>query len=218
MEWSENIPVFAVIAVIAALVVTAVLLATRRMTRDVVAAVWSPDLGLPTYRAWFEVLRRELNRARRYQHPLAVVVTRLAQNGALDDVSRARAANRGPLATMRAGMLLRELLRDTDVVTYDPAEDRFVLLLTETDPGQARAAVARLDAIVHERAGATLRSGIAMFPQDGLITEDLVALASSQCARAANGAPISVLASHPAASPVAVTPGVVPGSGAIQSA
>ncbi len=200
-------PLVLLTSVIALLGSAVVIFATRRIARDLVAAFWTPDSGLPTYRKWLDVLHRELNRARRYHHPLAVVVTRLTDSGSLGDVSRERASasRRRQLATMRAGFLMRELLRDTDVVTYDPADNRFVLLLTETDPAQARAAMARLDAIVLERAGARLRSGIAMFPADGLITEDLVMLASAHCAGEKAGTPISALAKYPAAAAAIAT-------------
>lgn len=195
MEWLQRIPAGAVLVAVAAFAAIAfgIVVAVRRLARGVVAAILSPEVGVPTYRSWLEMLRRELNRARRYHHPLAVVVTRLADRGALEDVARGRASatNRGQWAVMRTGMLLRELLRDTDVVTYDPAENRFVLLLTETSPAQARAAVLRLENLLRERAGATLQSGIAMFPDEGLITEDLVTLAAGQCAARA-GAPIPI--------------------------
>lgn len=207
MNLLRDIPPVAILVSLVALFGSAlVILATRRTARDLVAALRTPDFGLPTYRKWLDVLHRELNRARRYQHPLAVVVIRLAEHGSLDDTSRERTSpsRRRQLATMRAGILMGELLRDTDVVTYDPADNRFVLLLTETDPGQARAAVARLDALVLERAGARLRAGIAMFPQDGLITEDLVMLASIQCANG-SGSPAAVRAGHAAVAPETVT-------------
>jgi hypothetical protein len=211
MDWLQRIPVVAVLAAVAvfALVVLIIAIAIRRLARSVVAAMWSPDVAVPTYRGWLEVLRRELNRARRYHHPLAVVVMQLAERGVLEENARVHSSstNRSQWAVMRAGMLLRELLRDTDVVTYDPAENRFVLLLTETTPPQARAAVLRLESLLHERAGATLQSGIAMFPDEGLITEDLVRLAAQQCA----------LAGASSSPGVVVGPAVAPATGLTQS-
>ena len=78
------------------------------------------------------------------------------------------------LLSLLAGALLRETLRESDIVAYDPAEDRFVILLAQTDGPRAEQAVTRLDRIVRRRIRVQTRAGVARFPEHGLTLDDLL--------------------------------------------
>ena len=77
------------------------------------------------------------------------------------------------------GLILEESVRDSDFVTYVPKDDRFVLLLAESDRTQALETVKRLAALLDQRLVIHLEAGVAEFPSEGLTLDELVAHASS---------------------------------------
>jgi len=96
--------------------------------------------GAANGRAFLDVARNELCRARRYGRPLTVAFTHL------DDLARAR-RRLGRVATNELlrewSRVLRELTRSCDHLAR-LREDEFSLLLPEVTPAQAREALSRL--------------------------------------------------------------------------
>ncbi len=149
--------------------------------------------GIPAFRRPDPRLAFELGRARRYQRPLAVVVLSLGDDQVQEQVGRLiRAGGNGngdaflqlitcakPLVSFLLGSILREALREGDVVSYDAVSDRYAILLTEVNNSQARQAVERLDDLLYKRTFVHFRAGIAEFPSDGLTLEDLVSHAQT---------------------------------------
>jgi hypothetical protein len=152
-------------------------------------ALFAASLDLPPLRRAMPELARELDRARRYQRPLAVVVlgldadppppTALVKkdngsngNGSVGDGHSLLQAAK--VLSLILGSLLRQVMRESDLITYSAVDDRYLILLTESKSGEAREAVRRLDGLFFQKTLAHLRAGIAEFPGDGLILEDLI--------------------------------------------
>lgn len=149
---------------------------------------------------------RELERARRYERPLTLLVLTLHylhdQEGAhgsgaqkapeseegLEQQTAVRYEEVGsvgghspdeigkrladPIALLNA-WVLSERIREIDIVTYEPIDQRFVFVLPESDRKEARGAVRRIAALMKER-GFMVRAGAAQFPDCGLTIPQLV--------------------------------------------
>jgi len=165
------------------------------------ASLVSRTAGIPPFRHSLPELARELARARRYQRPLSVLVLGLGSDQLSEHLSgllgvggdgegAARLqlmAQTTQLVSLVLGPILREVLRESDIVTYGAVEDEYVIMLAESDESQARRAVRRIDELFHKRTFAHLRAGVAEFPADGLTLQDLVASARISSRREAAG-------------------------------
>ncbi len=148
------------------------------------ATVWAEPHGgdawtAPTYRRSLQRLSMELARMRRYERSLAVVTIRLEGQTAESLAADGRRPRETHFTFWHIGTLLRELLRDCDSVTSDPAEESFVIVLPEANRAQALQAANRLRAAIAATTHERLRVGIAEFPSDGLIIEELVRAAGA---------------------------------------
>lgn len=162
-----------------------------------VITLTSQAMGIPLYACAHPQLTEELARARRYQHPLAVMVMSL--NNAPEDMPRGV----GPgtwwsssaathlqrllvyqLTLSFVGSLLREALRESDMVTYNAAHHQYVIVFPESTSEQALQAGKRLHALCYQHTRLLLHFGVAEFPADGMTLATLVS-----AAQAAKGAP-----------------------------
>jgi diguanylate cyclase (GGDEF)-like protein/PAS domain S-box-containing protein len=100
--------------------------------------------GLPNRRAWDEELRRELARAGRQGHPLAVVMLDLDRFKAFND-EHGHQAGDGVLAEL--GRAWRTTVRASDLVARYGGEE-FAALLPACPPDEAIAAIERLRAVI----------------------------------------------------------------------
>jgi hypothetical protein len=142
--------------------------------------------AIASYRRSLPQLRFALSRARRYEHSITLAVMRLGREQLLQSMKNlAGGWTNASLAShfyfTFIGALLRDNLRESDIVTYDAAADQYVILLTETPTAEARHALLRLNALIFKHTAVYLRIGIAEFPTDGLIVEDLVNGAQAKC-------------------------------------
>lgn len=145
--------------------------------------------GVHLYRRSQPQFRRELARVRRYGRTLAILVLRTEPHpprtartdcfSASNDTATRRVLDR--LLASSIGAVLGDCLRDSDIATYDAAGDQYVVLLAESGRSQAEQAARRLWSLIEERTGARVRAGIAAFPADGLVLEDLVSEAEADC-------------------------------------
>ena len=165
---------------------------------DQAAELVTREAPVPEFRELLPHLRGELDRARRYQRPLSVLVVTphpVGDDGAWPDTGGdANARSNGKkvlletrlphLASLLVGSILAGAVRQGDRVTYRTANDRFVVLLAEADREVARGAVRRIEGMMRERARLGMRVGIATFPEDGFTLSDLLGQASEQWERA----------------------------------
>jgi len=146
-----------------------------------------PGVILP-YRSSLPQLASELARARRYQYPLTIVILRLDEDQLLEKgrgMFSMKKTEPGLVNLLNAfvGSLLRASLRDIDVVSFDVAKNQYILLLPETTMAKAERPVLRLNGMCMKQTGVSMMVGIAEFPEDGLIIEDLVSSAEAGCNR-----------------------------------
>ncbi len=161
----------------------------RRKLRAVERATFlaTQAAGIPTYRSLLHQLPPELNRARRYGRRLAVLVCKL-ETAEGDPAVHGRNGNREReflskllLNAAFVSYVLREALRSSDLVSYDPELDQFVIVLPETEREQAELFGNRQIQRARERLGTMLRVGVAEFPTNGVTFEDMVQMARHQC-------------------------------------
>lgn len=124
-------------------------------------------------------LTAELFRARRYEHDLAIVVLSAHPRLRSSEEEGSAASDKLPqMIALLTAVALREVLRGSDVVCYQAAQNRFILALPETDADGAGVAVDRVHAHFRSRLRLRIRAGIACFPEDAFTLEELVATAS----------------------------------------
>jgi len=149
----------------------------------------SPTKEIPSFRRALPLMAKELARVRRYQRSLAILVLHLENNGykistnsakkvaLLDSISYKSKSN--PFQTAQFGFLLvatmlQDSLRESDIISFDAANNKFVILLPESDKAEALHAAQRLHNRFFRETSFELRVGAAEFPVDGWIVEDLV--------------------------------------------
>jgi hypothetical protein len=170
---------------------------------------------VPTYHAVRPSIEAELRRARRYERPLAVVVATLdhpsfatassepfGNAGAVASEPLTEDADEGnkerSLFDVRAnllllGDLLQGSVRETDIVAYAPVRRRFVVCLPECDRESACLAVERVGRMFREWTTHRIRAGVAAYPPDALIVDDLIAQAENALAAPSPALSLAVL-------------------------
>lgn len=133
-----------------------------------------------------DMLQMELERARRYERGLSIVVFAIERSGSAGNGSNGDGAAHhsvkvvgGPpqVVALLAAAGLRNMLRQSDVLCYQPTENRFVLALAESDAEQAKKALVRIRETFRERLELRVRAGISRFPDDALTLADLIDVA-----------------------------------------
>ncbi len=139
--------------------------------------------GLYNRRLFDEYCDKELNRAKRYGHSLAIVILDLHK---LKEVNDRHGHLQGDQVIQLAASTLRKTLRASDFA-FRIGGDEFSLLLPQTDPEQAVTLCRRVRALYEADvlplkvgAGVTLDFGIAVYPQDGDQKSDLMGLADKR--------------------------------------
>jgi hypothetical protein len=131
--------------------------------------------GVPTFRQALPRLSAELQRARRYQRPFALALLR-SELGTLATADRSR-----PLSLFSAlfASALREVLRETDIVTYAAAAAGCIVAMPEVSELEAWQTVRRLQQMSSERGMPAVHGGVAAFPVHGWTVEELLRHAES---------------------------------------
>ncbi|PYT78681.1 MAG: hypothetical protein DMG40_19555 [Acidobacteria bacterium] len=116
-------------------------------------AVTDPLTGLYNRRLFAESFEKELNRARRYTHPLSLVILDLHR---FKEVNDKHGHPRGDEVLRVAAATLKKALRTSDSA-FRIGGDEFALLLPQTDSQQALALSRRVESVFEEMLG--FRSG-----------------------------------------------------------
>lgn len=143
--------------------------------------------AIQPFRQSVPLINKEISRVRRYQRALAVIVLRRRmqpeaklQNGTLHAKTQTNGrlpAEQNPLPHMEfllCGAIFRDALRETDIITYDGGKNQFVLIMPETTRLEALQTVERLNKILSGKLYKDMEVGIAEFPEEGFIINDLV--------------------------------------------
>ena len=185
-------------------------------------AVTDPLTDLYNRRHFVESFDKELNRARRYGAPLALVMLDLHR---FKDVNDKHGHPRGDEVLRAAAATLKKALRTSDSA-FRIGGDEFALLLPQTDAAQALGLSRRVGAVFAEMleplqlaVSVSMDHGVANFPQDSEDAEQLIRIADERLFRlkranhikTTNGAPpveTSPQTEEPAAPPAVPEPPV----------
>jgi len=139
--------------------------------------------GLYNRRLFDETCDRELNRAKRYGHQLAVVILDLHR---LKEVNDVHGHLQGDRVLQIAASTLRKTLRASDF-SFRIGGDEFAVLLPQTDPEQATTLCRRVRAQYEAELlplnlgiAVTLDFGAAVYPQDGEQKNGLLGVADQR--------------------------------------
>jgi diguanylate cyclase (GGDEF)-like protein len=139
--------------------------------------------GLYNRRLFDEYCDKELNRAKRYGHQLAVVILDVRK---LKEVNDRHGHLRGDQILQVATRTLRTTLRSSDFA-FRIGGDEFALLLPQTDSDQATTLCRRVRSQYETEVsplmleiGVTVDFGVAIYPEDGEKKDDLVSTADKR--------------------------------------
>src|SRR5215813_7809248 len=146
-------------------------------------AVTDPLTGLHNRRLFNETLDKELNRARRYAHPLSLVALDLHR---FKEVNDKHGHPCGDDVLHAAATTLRKALRTSDSA-FRTGGDEFALILPQTDAAQAGALSRRIGVVFAEllrplnlTISVSMDHGVATYPQDGDQREQLIRIADER--------------------------------------
>ena len=169
-----------------ALIRVPVIIEYEELKRLEVNAATDPLTGLYNRRLFSEYFEKELNRARRYGHPLAILILDLHR---FKEVNDKYGHPRGDEVLRTAAATLQKALRTSDSA-FRIGGDEFSLLLPQTDAAQALALGRRIETVFAEllrplqlAISVTLDHGVATFPQDGEQSDLLIRVADERLYR-----------------------------------
>lgn len=150
------------------------------------SAVTDSLTGLYNRRLFTETIQKELNRARRYAHPLSLVILDLHS---FKEVNDKHGHPRGDEVLRTAANTLKKTLRTSDSA-FRIGGDEFALLLPQTDSAQASALSRRIGAAFADALRpleltirVSIDHGVSTYPQDGEQTDQLVRVADESLYR-----------------------------------
>jgi len=151
------------------------------------SAVTDPLTGLYNRRLFNETFEKELTRARRYAHPLSLVILDLHR---FKEVNDKHGHPRGDEVLKAAATTLKKTLRSSDLA-FRIGGDEFALLLPQTDSAQASSLSRRIGIVFAEvlrpldlSIAVTMDHGVATYPQDGEQHDSLIRIADERLYRA----------------------------------
>src|SRR5690242_6208961 len=149
-------------------------------------AVTDPLTGLYNRRLFGESFEKELNRARRYTQPLALVILDLHR---FKEVNDKHGHPRGDEVLRATASTLKKALRTSDSA-FRIGGDEFALLLPQTDSPQALALSRRIETVFAEmirplqlEVAVSMDHGAAIFPQDAEQADQLIRIADERLYR-----------------------------------
>ena len=149
-------------------------------------AVTDPLTGLYNRRLFAEYFEKELNRARRYGHPMGLVVLDLHR---FKEVNDKHGHPRGDEVLRAAASTLQKALRTSDSA-FRIGGDEFALLLPQTDPAQTVGLSRRIETVFADTlkslqlsVSVSMDHGVANFPQDGEQADQLIRVADERLYR-----------------------------------
>lgn len=160
-----------------------VLIEYEDLKRLQLSAVTDPLTGLYNRRLFSETFEKELNRARRYGHPLALVILDLHR---FKEVNDRYGHPRGDQVLQCAATTLQKTLRTSDSA-FRIGGDEFALILPQTDSAQAIALSRRVGVVFADSLRGlelairvSMDHGVATFPQDGEHADQLIRIADER--------------------------------------
>ena len=146
-------------------------------------AITDPLTGLYNRRLFNETFEKELNRARRYAHPLSLVTLDLHR---FKEVNDKHGHPRGDDVLRAAAATLKKALRTSDSA-FRIGGDEFALLLPQTDSFQASGLSRRIGVVFAEilrpldlTISVSMDHGVSTYPEDGDQRDQLIRIADER--------------------------------------
>lgn len=143
---------------------------------------YQSSVGTPNFEVAQSQIYTEIRRARRYQRSASLLA--VSSGKKLNEVSNRMSIQRknghfvsDDITSRLAKLFVREL-RDYDLIAL--RDDRFIILLPETDRENACETTRRLKAIANEQLGIELEIGLATFPDEAVTFERLLEIAEGK--------------------------------------
>ncbi|MBI5353874.1 MAG: hypothetical protein HZB50_14620 [Chloroflexi bacterium] len=165
----------------------AVAVETSESLMDILAQATFPH-GAIDLDASSEKIKNEFARSRRFHRPLSLIVVHAFPKDEETVREMLKSLQRDVLARLsnaRIGQAIGEALRQTDLLLRDRV-GRFIVLCPETDMEKIVILSERIARIVAERTGLHVDCGVASFPDEALIFEDLMDVARDRLQRSPN--------------------------------
>lgn len=124
--------------------------------------------SVPTFRRALPAMSAEMDRARRYDRPVALALIADARRTHGDGLAASG------LITAVIASVLRDVVRETDIVTYAATLGRCLLMMPEIHAVEARRALCRVGDLCASRLMFPIRGGLSTFPYDGWTLEELI--------------------------------------------
>jgi diguanylate cyclase (GGDEF)-like protein len=147
------------------------------------SAITDPLTGLYNRRLFNETFDKELNRARRYSHPLSLVTLDLHR---FKEVNDKHGHPRGDEVLRAAAATLKKALRTSDSA-FRIGGDEFALLLPQTDSAQASALSRRIGVVFADflrplelTISVSMDHGVSTYPQDAEQRDQLIRIADER--------------------------------------
>lgn len=151
----------------------------RKSEKEVINAILDAA-SIPFFSQNLPELAKEVARSRRFARDFSVIVVepahqqlqRYPSNGVSSHYS-----TRKPLTAVEfllCGPAIRDEMRATDLVSFDANNNRFIIMLPETEKSNANHTIQRIRKSLGSSLSTQLAIGTATFPSDGLIVEELI--------------------------------------------
>jgi hypothetical protein len=136
------------------------------------------EAGVPRLQKALPLINGELQRARRYGRTMTIALL-WGESGAAGEASVEHGTAHPPhshasVVPALIAALLRETMREIDIVTYASGIDRCVVVMPESGDEEARLAFARLRRMCSDRLEMPVHATLAVFPADGLTLGELI--------------------------------------------
>jgi hypothetical protein len=161
----------------------------QQFSRQIVSS-FLEAASIPSFRNSIGHINKELSRARRSQSPLSIILIEHhpTESGFKNELhsnqlESPKVISRGKETDITdfllSGKVIREVLRDIDIISYSAARQQYLVVLPESTKLKAENAMARIKKVVGKKTADQFITKIAEFPVDGLILDDLMAHATN---------------------------------------
>lgn len=126
----------------------------------------------------------EFQRARRYERTVTVAVLTVTRSSAWWQADargeEGSTHRRGAAIPAVLAAALRQAMRETDLVAWDPATRRCIVVMPEIGVAEGARAVERMQAVCASGVGCAFSAEVAEFPQDGWTFDELLDVAGER--------------------------------------
>jgi len=146
------------------------------------------ETTIPLYKNYLPMLNKEFSRIRRFEHSMTIATLKLNgfvpehmwKSNQKDHLKLVKSVQDYDVKSIPnaefiyCGLVIKISIRDIDTIVYDPVNYQFIIIFPEINIVQAQSCIDRIKEIIGNRLADHLIFGLAEFPQNGLILDDLI--------------------------------------------